>query len=553
VLVKHISSIVGICGVALCGCVEAPLLPLPPAATAVLAVSDATHDGNGHFFFLPPLASSSSLSASATPDASVEPEVEICVWDGSTCGAVVATFTTESGLRSETLRVDPETGQFIVNWHVKDMLDDWPLAAGEAYRIRVLVGAQVLGWADVWIAADARTRRLGEDHLLVDGQTLPIKFRIEPGATTDEGATGLGEVVGAGTYHSCAVDAAGAAWCWGRNDYGQLGTGSTSPSYATTPQRVAGTLAFRSVYAGLYHTCGLTTDGVAYCWGYNYFGQLGATPTSVSQATPVAVTGGHTFASLAPGGYFSCGLATDGTVYCWGAGSEGELGGGSYVYSQATPSAVTGGSGFLDVTAGQLHACGLATDGTALCWGDNTQGQLGTGPGSIRTPSPQAVALGQPLRQLDAGFGSTCGVTTSGAGYCWGYNAYGQVGDGSVGSVFPYSQPTPVAVAGEHLFATISAGGLHACGITTAGAAYCWGFNGFGQIGDGTVVNRASPVAVKGEFTFTAVSAGGHHTCGVTSAFEALCWGYNVYGALGNGTTSAGLEPGGVLGLDLTP
>lgn len=552
---KHISSMVVLGGLALAGCIEVPMLPLPQAGTAVLAVSDGTHDGNAHFFFLPPLVSSPSASASAsgTFDASLEPEVEICIWDGSACGAVVATFNSQAGHGSETLRVDPEGGQYIVNWHVQDLLDDWPLDAGEGYRIRVLVGAQVLGWADVWIAPDARTRRMSEDLLLVEGQTLPIKFRIEGGAQTDEGATGIGAAMGAGLFHSCAVDAAGAAWCWGKNDYGQLGTGSTSPSYATTPQRVAGTQAFRAVYAGQYHTCGLTTDGAAYCWGHNYFGQLGSSVTSNAEATPVAVSGGHTFTSLAPGGYFTCGLGTDGFIYCWGTGSQGQLGGDSHPYTQSTPSPVVGGSSYLAVTAGQYHTCGIDADGSAHCWGDNTHGQLGTGPGTTGSPTPQLVALGLPFDQLEAGYLSSCGVTTSGAGYCWGYNAYGQVGDGSPGATFPSAQPSPTAVAGGHLFAAINAGGLHACGVTTAGAAYCWGFNGYGQVGDGTNVDRRSPVAVAGGLSFSVLSAGGYHTCGVTSASDAVCWGNNQYGALGNGTTSGAMAPGAVLGLDLTP
>jgi len=552
--VKHISSIVVLGGLALCACVEAPMLSLPQAGTAVLAVSDGMNDGNAHFFFLPPLVLSPTTSASATTsgtfDASFDPEVQICIWDGSACSAVVATFNSHAGHGSETLRVDPEGGQYIVNWHVQDLLDDWPLDEGEGYRIRVLVGAQVLGWADVWIAPDARTRRMSEDLLLVDGQTLPIKFRIELGASTDEGAAPVGETLGAGFDHSCAVDAAGAAWCWGRNAYGQLGTGSTSPDPTTTPQQVSGMHTFRSVYAGHFHTCGLTTDGVAYCWGHNYYGQLGTSTTSMYEPAPVAVGGGHTFASLAPGSYFTCGLGTDGTIYCWGAGSQGQLGGDAYPYTQATPSAVVGGSSYVAVTTGQYHACGVATDGTAYCWGNNMYGQLGTGPGTTGSPRPQLVDLSQPLDQLDAGYLSTCGVATSGDGYCWGYNVYGQVGDGSLGSTL---KPSPALVAGAHLFATITAGGLHACGLTTEGAAYCWGFNASGQVGDGSAVNRPSPVAVLGGFTFSLLSAGGHHTCGLTSVRSALCWGDNDFGALGNGTTTDAREPREVLGLDLTP
>jgi len=547
--VKHISSLITLGSLVFWGCGDLKIQSVTAGdVTAVLAVSDGSHDGNTHFFFLPPMVR--PPVASGTFDTSLDPEVEICVWDGSICSAVVAQFSAEAGHGSETVRVDPETGGYIVNWHTQGILEDFPLDAGESYRIRVLVGTQVLGWADVWIAPDARTRRTSDDLLLVDGQTLPIKFRIEQGATAEEATTDhIVDALGTGFYHSCAVDASGSAWCWGRNDFGQLGTGSTS-NYETTPQRVVGTLSFRAVYAGLYHTCGLTTDGSTYCWGYNYYEQVGA-PSSVAEPSPVAVGGGHNFRTLAPGGYFTCGVTTDDAILCWGNGSQGQLGGDAYPYMQMAPTSVAGGLSYHTVTAGQLHACGLATDGALYCWGDNANGQLGVVAGVLRAATPQPVVGGLTFTQVDGGYFSTCAVTGAGAGYCWGHNAYGQVGDGTAVSLYPFSRPSPSIVAGEHTFLAITAGGLHSCGITTAGAAYCWGFNGFGQLGDGTQVERHSPVAVSGGFTFSVLSAGGYHTCGLTTTLDALCWGNNNFGSLGNGTRTMAMEPVTVMGLDL--
>ena len=139
---------------------------------------------------------------------------------------------------------------------------------------------------------------------------------------------------------------------------------------------------------------------------------------------------------------------------------------------------------------------------------------------------------------VSADTGFTCGVTFAGAAYCWGNNAVGELGDGTTAT-----RTSPVAVSGGLSFAAISAGGHHTCGITSAGAAYCWGYNGAGELGDGTTTNSTSPVAVSGGLTFAAVGAGGLHSCGVTSAGAAYCWGYNGDGELGNGTTASSRVP----------
>src|SRR5439155_933193 len=142
------------------------------------------------------------------------------------------------------------------------------------------------------------------------------------------------------------------------------------------------------------------------------------------------------------------------------------------------------------------------------------------------------------------GASSPCGVTTAGAAYCWGDNIYGELGTGTTS----FSH-TPVAVSGGHTFAGVSAGGYYAtCGVTTAGAAYCWGLNNYGQLGNGSLTNSSTPVAVSGEPTFAAVSAGKYSACGVTTARAAYCWGLNPYGGLGNGTTTNSSTPVAVSG-----
>jgi alpha-tubulin suppressor-like RCC1 family protein len=203
---------------------------------------------------------------------------------------------------------------------------------------------------------------------------------------------------------------------------------------------VAGGLAFRRVSAsGRFHSCGVTTDDVAYCWGTNAFGQLGD-GTQVDSPAPVAVGGGLEFRDVIAGILHSCGVTTQNTAYCWGHNQAGELGHGD-VGGASQPVRVARGLSFAQVDGGTTHTCGLTTTGEAYCWGTNLLGELGTGSPlelercplarscSIR---PLAVLGGFTYRSLQAGGGHSCAATERGVAYCWGRNDQGQVGDGSI-------------------------------------------------------------------------------------------------------------------------
>ena len=248
------------------------------------------------------------------------------------------------------------------------------------------------------------------------------------------------------------------------------------------------------------------------------------------------------FMSVSAGGSHTCGVTTGGAAFCWGEDAVGQLGDGTGTTLRTSPTAVVGGVVFQAVSAGFRHTCGVSSGGAAYCWGFNISGQLGDGT-TINQTSPVAVLGGLSFATVSSGGGHTCGVTTSGAAYCWGSNFNGELGDGGA-----LRQTSPVAVLGGLTFATVSAGGGHTCGVTTGGAAYCWGYNSSGQLGDGTTTNRTSPVAVLGGLTFATVSAGGVYTCGVTTAGAAYCWGYNVSGQLGDGTINPQTTPVAVLG-----
>ena len=380
----------------------------------------------------------------------------------------------------------------------------------------------------------------------VDGVSGSVQLTVKAILTK---VPGTFKTVSVGASFACGVTAVGAASCWGDNQYGELGNGTTTSSL--TPVPVTGGFTFTSVSAGSGYACGITTTGSAYCWGANDAGQLGSGATGGSQQcvlatvcdpSPVAVTGGLTFSELTPGAGTACGTTTSGVAYCWGANISGALGNGSTLFVSGTPVPVSGGLTVATISAGFgsfPYACAVTTSGAGYCWGDNNFGELGigttTGPevcpaavGVACSTVPVPVAGGLTLSTIQVGLvgATTCGVTTAGAAYCWG--AGPTLGDGTTDQ-----STTPVAVAGGLSFRSVSPGYGFACGLTLTGKAYCWGDNSSHQLGTGTVMSAAVPVPVVGGAMFTMVSVGFDSTCGLTGTGTAFCWGSDQYGQLG--------------------
>jgi len=251
----------------------------------------------------------------------------------------------------------------------------------------------------------------------------------------------------------------------------------------------------------------------------------------------VPVGGNLSFVTLTAGGDHTCGLTAAGSAYCWGYNPNGELGDGQPVgstQSRPSPVAVTGGLLFAKISAGGNYTRGLTSAGQAYCWGGWGNGELGDGgPSDRRRSSPGPVAGTIVFAQLSTGYRHACGLTTGGQAFCWGKNQSGQLGDGTL-----TVRSAPVPVIGGTLFQQVAAGGDHSCGLTSAGAAACWGSDAYGQLGDGTTTNRATPGVVLSGIPITALSGFGQSIFGLAGDGRGYAWGWNLDGQLGDGTTT---------------
>ncbi len=351
--------------------------------------------------------------------------------------------------------------------------------------------------------------------------------------------------VSTGAFHSCGVTEDGRAYCWGGNDKGQLGDGTTFfNATRNTPSAVIGGLRFRHVSAGYEHTCGVTTENRVYCWGLNFWGQLGNGTEGSDHfqvATPAEVVGGRRFRQVRAGYSHTCAITPTDAAFCWGENIYGQIGDGSSGVNRPAPVRVLGGHEWAQLSGGGEHTCGVTQTDQLFCWGWNEHGQLGNG-GATNRAKPTPVSGGRAFRQVDAGGEHTCAVTTGDLAYCWGRNFQGALGDGTLAD-----RLTPGAVAGLRRFVHVSAGANHTCGVTLSGRGYCWGLNGDGQVGDGTLESRLRPVPLAVTLDLGQVMASNMaHTCGVTTGHRAYCWGRG--GLLGDGTTTRRSFPVAVVG-----
>ena len=371
-----------------------------------------------------------------------------------------------------------------------------------------------------------------------------------------QGASSLSE----GQGYACAIES-GKAYCWGDNAFGDLGDGRTTNS--TVPVRVdtSGVLAGKTltqISAGNTETCALDNAGAAYCWGWNSNGQLGnGGPGGYNSysSVPVAVDtsgalAGKTLTQIAVGQFDACAVDTYGAAYCWGNNFAGQLGNGT-TNSSSVPvpvesNGVLAGKALTQVGVGLWYACALDSAGAAYCWGGGGVGVLGDGSTNADSTTPVPVdtsgaLAGKTLTQISVGNEDACALDRAGHAYCWGDNGFGQLGYGpptaSVSNV-PVTVDASGLPQGKTL-TQINAGMFATCALDSGGAAYCWGDNAFGALGDNSTVNGNVPTpvdtqgALKSE-ALTEISAGYDDTCAQDSNGAMYCWGDNTYGGLGN-------------------
>jgi alpha-tubulin suppressor-like RCC1 family protein len=336
-----------------------------------------------------------------------------------------------------------------------------------------------------------------------------------------------------GLVHSCALTADGQAWCWGLNQFGQVGIGRRTTGEGTehTAVPVATTLRFRMLALGALHTCGLTSDGTVFCWGDNTDGRLGD-GTNDNRLTPTPVKTGLQFVAISSRNGTTCALTAEGAAWCWGLGDQGQLGvGGRWERRLRTtePVAVAGPVRFNGIQFGTNSACGLSTDARLYCWGMLT---FPNGKHSVQT-SPWLASPDSGWSAVAVMDDSICalrGTTIQ----CWGANRDGEIGDGSYSRRKAF---TPVAT--DLAWTALASGWRHACALDAQRHAWCWGSNYAGQLGTGerpaSIASRKLPAVVLIETAFVSLAAAGGYTCGLDANGVAYCWGDNGTSQLGDG------------------
>lgn len=318
------------------------------------------------------------------------------------------------------------------------------------------------------------------------------------------------ETLNAGVFYRCGVSVEG-TFCWGNNRWGQLGNGEAENN-SFGPQRVDTQVDFAAVAAGASATCALDSTGRAYCWGLNEVGQVGD-GTTTDRLRPVSVAGDHRFVEISAGGFPSqhnCARTAQDEVFCWG-NNNGAFGTSGSSEDSSVPVRAADGLTLVTVTSGKGGGCGITPDNEGLCWGSNIYGQAGHGTLGISYDAPREVAGGHLFERISQGGGHTCAVTTQGAGLCWGWNRSGQLGNGEEG--IDLEEPEPVVVMGGLEFSEIQAGGNDfSCGVTTDQRTFCWGYQWGPQ-----------PVAVSGP-PVSGLSAGEGRACAVSEDGLGYCW-----------------------------
>ena len=382
---------------------------------------------------------------------------------------------------------------------------------------------------------------------LGDGTTTD---RSTPTAV-DLGANMTAVAISAGERNTCAILNDGSVKCWGENGGGQLGDGTTTDR--TSPVAVDLPVGMTAVMisTAYINTCAVLNDGSLYCWGDNTYGQIGD-GTTTDRLSPVQV-GTDTWIGAVGNKLGTCGIKSDRSLWCWGYNGWGTVGDGTTT-DRTEPVEVDLGANktvraIADIDAMNFNVCAILNDGVTKCWGENYDGY---GVGGVflgvsgQQNSPTTVSafdyLGQGIRTIESGLRHSCAITNDGQLYCWGNNADGQVGNGNP-SGWSTVVNVPLDLDPNVTAESVALGNWHTCAILNDGSVKCWGWNSFGQLGDGTTTDRDTPVSVTLGSEAVSITSGGFHTCVILADGELNCWGSNGSGEIGDGTTTDRTSP----------
>jgi len=344
----------------------------------------------------------------------------------------------------------------------------------------------------------------------------------------------------AGAWHGLAIQD-GRPWTWGNNGNGELGDGTTTSR--SNPAPVKGLDAIAALAGGMQHSLALTREGAVWAWGDNGNGQLGDGTTD-ERHTPISVPGLASITALMAGDYHSLALSQDGTVWAWGQNDYGQIGDGTTI-ERHRPVQLAGISGVKTVVTGSYHTLALQPDGTVWAWGDNHNGQIGSGVADQGLhPVPVRVTGLSDIKTVAAGNWHNLALSQDGKVWAWGWNEFGQLGDGTT-----IERHSPVRVTGLPPIVALAAGFGHSLALARDGTLWAWGWNGFGQIGDGTTTNWYSPIRVTGIEGVVALAAGAYSNLVQVRDGTLWAWGDNGAGQLGLAGATQRAIPGLVEGL----
>ena len=506
------------------------------------------------------LRASSGNNQSGTVGAAQPAPIVAIVTDavGNPKAGVPVTFTVASGggSLSATAVVTDAVGMASVTW-------TFGTGAGAQAVVATSAGLPAVTFNGTAVAGAPATILIisGNNQVASPGVALPQPIKVRINDQYGNGVSGVPVTFTAAVADgsisppSALTGSDGTAQgTWTLGPAGGLKTAAVAAGALAVQFSAGSSVTYAQISAGGRHACAVSTDNVLYCWGFNGDGQLGlgaaATGSGPVYAVPQpsAVTGALTFTAVSSGQFHTCGYTLSFNPYCWGKNIDGRVGNGANVQADS-PAHVAGANVFRSLSAAATHSCGISLADRLYCWGYAGDGQVGDGVATVPALSPVEVVGNDRFSTMSAGGLHSCGITLGGSTLCWGVNLRGELGDGST-----TDRIVPTLIGGGPPFVRVAAGGEHSCALASTGAAWCWGDNTYGQLGDGSNVSSTLPVLVAGGMIFESISAGLHHTCGIVGSAPPIpgvtpaggavyCWGRNSAGQLGNGSQVSVNQP----------